>query len=55
MPSKSLIDSIDALSPAEKEAVGEFIEFLKQQRSPFRKAIDEFIQQHPELLTRLAQ
>jgi len=45
--------------PAEKQAmVREFIFWLKQkdeEQSPFLTAIDEFMDEHPELLRRLAQ
>jgi hypothetical protein len=47
------------LTSEEQAAVLEFIDFLKsgssQQDSRFRSAVDEFIDQHPELLRRLAQ
>jgi len=45
--------------PAEKQAVvREFILWLKrkdEEQSPFLAAIDEFMDEHPELLRRLAQ
>ena len=50
---------VDSLTSEEQAAVREFIEFLKsgsaQQDGRFRAAIDEFMDQHPELLRRLAQ
>jgi hypothetical protein len=42
----------------EQESVREFVEFLKAKarlRSPFLSAVEEFINQHPELLRHLAQ
>jgi hypothetical protein len=45
--------------PDEQESVRQFVEFLKRRGqsppSPFLAAVDEFIDQHPELLSRLAQ
>ena len=59
MPAEKLIAIVDSLSPEEQAAVWEFIEFLRQrspqQDSAFRSAVDEFMDQHPELLRRLAQ
>jgi hypothetical protein len=50
---------VDSLTSEEQAAVREFIEFLKsrtlQQDSRFCSAVDEFMDQHPELLRRLAQ
>lgn len=50
---------INSLSPEEQETVMQFIHFLQRREptspSPFLKAADEFIKQHPELLRRLAQ
>ena len=48
------------LSPDEQAAVREFILFLKRKpsassKTPFLAAVDEFIDEHPELLRRLAQ
>jgi hypothetical protein len=55
----NLAQTIDALTPGERESVRLFIEFLKRrnepQSSPFLAAVDEFVNQHPELLRRLAQ
>jgi hypothetical protein len=59
MPGENLSDAINSLTAQEQEAVREFIEFLKQKGrapdSPFLAAVDEFIEEHPELLRRLAQ
>jgi Mn-containing catalase len=59
MPAEKLIAIVDSLSPEEQAAVREFIEFLRQRApqhdSAFRSAVDEFMDQHPELLRRLAQ
>jgi hypothetical protein len=59
MPVEKLTAIVDSLTPEEQAAVREFIEYLKrrpqQQSSPFLAAVDEFIDQHPELLHRLAQ
>lgn len=58
---ESIIDVVRALTPQEQDAVRQFIGYLKQQSassqsaSPFLRAADEFIEQHPELLRRLAQ
>jgi hypothetical protein len=45
------------LTPEEQELVRLFIDFLKRKGSapPFLAVADEFIEQHPELLSRLAQ
>ena len=58
MAAENLTDVIRSLSPDEQKAVQEFVEFLKRRGSspsPFLAAVDEFIDQHPELLRRLAQ
>ena len=59
MPAGNIGELIDSLTPQEREAVLEFIRFLKSRNeatsSPFRAAVDEFIEEHPELLRRLAQ
>ena len=59
MSAQELTAIVDSLTSEEQAAVLEFIEFLKsgssQQDSRFRSAVDEFIDQHPELLRRLAQ
>jgi len=55
----NLVEAINALGPDEQEAVRQFVEFLQHRgtpsSSPFLAAVDEFIEQHPELLRRLAQ
>lgn len=45
-----------SLTPEEQESVKQFIDFLKRKESSaFLAAVDEFIEQHPELSRRLAQ
>jgi len=55
----NLIDAIRSLTPEEQESVWQFVEFLRRREagpaSPFLKAVDEFVSEHPELLRRLAQ
>jgi hypothetical protein len=55
----NLVDAIQSLTPQDQESVRQFIEFLRQRgaapSSSFLAAADEFIEQHPELLRRLAQ
>lgn len=58
MAAKDLVETIDSLTPEQQEAVRRFVAFLKEKSgavSPFVSAADEFIDQHPELLRRLAQ
>jgi hypothetical protein len=59
MAVENLADVIHSLTREEQESVRQFVEFLKSkgspQSSPFLAAVDEFIDQHPELLRRLAQ
>jgi len=59
MAVENLAEVIRSLSPEEQESVQQFVEFLKRKgqspRSPFLSAVDEFIDEHPELLRRLAQ
>jgi hypothetical protein len=60
MAAENLADVIGSLTPAERESVRQFADFLMGKRSsspalPFLTAVDEFIDQHPELLRRLAQ
>jgi hypothetical protein len=59
MAVENLTDAINSLMPDEQESVRQFVEFLKRKGqsppSPFLAAVDEFIDQHPELLSRLAQ
>ncbi len=59
MAAENLADVISSLTPEEQESVRQFVEFLKRkgssQPTPFLTAVDEFIDQHPELLRRLAQ
>lgn len=59
MPSESLDQIISGLTPERQAAVRDFIEFLQGKaalpQSPFLAAINEFIDEHPELLARLAR
>jgi len=58
MPSQNLAAIVENLSVEEQAAVAQFIEYLKSRtphEGPFLAAVDEFIDQHPELLRRLAQ
>ncbi|HET7213534.1 MAG TPA: hypothetical protein VFL79_08100 [Terriglobia bacterium] len=60
MKVESLAQIVSELSPEEQSAVREFIAFLKERqgRQPaitFQVALDEFINDHRELLRRLAQ
>ncbi len=51
-----LIDLVNSLTDEQQASVREFVQFLKQRNSSqFLSAVDEFIDQHPELLRRLAQ
>lgn len=61
MAADSLVDVVLSLTPQEQDAVREFVAYLKQRQaesvsvSPFLRAAEEFIAEHPELLRRLAQ
>jgi hypothetical protein len=59
MATEKLADVIASLTPEEQESVKQFVEFLKRKgsapSSPFLEAVDEFVEQHSELLRRLAQ
>jgi hypothetical protein len=59
MASENLAEVISSMTPEERESVRLFVEFLKRRdsvpSSPFLAAVDEFVDQHPELLRRLAQ
>jgi hypothetical protein len=57
MAVENLAEAIRSLTPEEQESVKQFVEFLKRREPPsqFLAAVDEFIEQHPELLRRLAQ
>ena len=59
MAAENFTDVIGSLTPEEQESVKQFIDFLRRKGlsppSPFLAAVDEFIDQHPELLRRLAQ
>ena len=59
MAPQALAEVVNALTPEEQAAVQEFMDFLRRKTgsapSPFLAAIDEFMDEHPELLRRLAQ
>lgn len=60
MKVESLAQIVSDLSPEEQAAVRDFIAFLKERQSQhptttFEVALDEFINDHRELLRRLAQ
>lgn len=59
MAAENLADVISTLTPEQQESVRQFVDFLKRresaERTPFLTAVDEFIDQHPELLRRLAE
>ncbi|MGA2592091.1 MAG: hypothetical protein ABSH32_19440 [Bryobacteraceae bacterium] len=59
MAVENLAETISSLTPEQQESVRLFVEFLKRKgsapSSPFLAAVDEFVEQHPELLRRLAQ
>ena len=60
MPVQSLTDIVESLSPQQQDAVRRFIDYLKIREtsnaaSSYLQAADEFIDEHPELLRRLAQ
>ena len=59
MAAENLAAVINSLTPEEQESVKQFVEFLKRKgsspSSPFLTAVDEFIDQHPEPLRRLAR
>jgi hypothetical protein len=59
MAAEDLAQTINSLTPEQREVVRLFVEFLRQQgsvpASTFLQAVDEFVEQHPELLRRLAQ
>ena len=61
MATESLVDVVRSLTPQEQDAVRQFVDYLKRRpaslesESPFLRAADEFIAEHPELLRRLAR
>ena len=59
MAAQDLAAAISSLTPEEQDSVRQFIEFIQHRgaspRSGFLNAVDEFIDQHPDLLQRLAQ
>jgi hypothetical protein len=56
---KNLSDLIRTLTPREQEAGRDFVAFLTEKArppaAPFLTAVDEFIEDHSELLRRLAR
>jgi hypothetical protein len=58
MAAQNLADVISSLTPEEQESVKQFIEFLKRKSSApsslFLEAVNQFVEQNPELLRRLA-
>ncbi len=58
MSLQDLLELIATLTPAQQEAVAEFVGILKKEQKPdvsFRGALDEFVANHPDLLRRLAR
>jgi hypothetical protein len=60
MKAETLAEIVRTLTPEEQAAVREFIDFLKHKTRPssdgqFLAAIEEFMDEHPDLLRRLAQ
>jgi len=59
MAAENLAEVIGSLTPEEQASVEQFIDFLRAKgsspRLPFLAAVDEFIDQYPELHRRLAQ
>jgi hypothetical protein len=59
MAAENLAAVINSLTPEQQESVKQFVDFLRRKgstpTSPFLAAVEEFIDQHPELLRRLAQ
>jgi hypothetical protein len=59
MAAEDFATLLNSLTPQEQDAIREFIQFLKARKkasqSPFLAAVEEFVDQHPELLRRLAQ
>ena len=59
MASESLVEIVNTLTPEQQAAVREFVDFLRaknaDRKTPFQAAVSEFIDQHPDLLQRLAQ
>ncbi len=57
MTAENLAAVISSLTPEEQESVKQFVDFLRRKgaapSSPFLAAVEEFIDQHPELLRRL--
>jgi hypothetical protein len=53
----TLAEIVNSLTPEQQAAVQEFVEFLKtrEPQERFRAAVAEFLDEHPELLRRLAQ
>jgi hypothetical protein len=58
MAAENLLEAIKTLTPEQQESVRSFVDFLKRKESSFPSsflsAAEEFIDQNPELLRRLA-
>lgn len=54
---EALIEAVKSLSPEQQASVLQFIDYLTGRKgtSPFLKAADRFIADHPELLCNLAK
>jgi len=60
MTTEDLLSVVQSLTPQEQEAVGKFIEYLKERKAiqpqlSFLQAADEFIAGHSDILRRLSQ
>lgn len=59
MTTEELIERVNALSADERESVLQFIDYLEHRPEPaksaFLSAAEQFIAEHPDLLTHLAQ
>jgi hypothetical protein len=61
MAAETPADVVRSLTPQEQDAVRQFIDYLNgrassvRSQTPFLKAADQFIAEHPEFLRRLAQ
>jgi hypothetical protein len=56
MVSPDLIDAVSSLSPEEQDSVLQFISYLKShESSPFLRAAEQFMAEHPEILHNLSR
>jgi hypothetical protein len=59
MTGQDLISRVNSLSPEEQTAVVQFIDYLKAREArastPFLKAAEQFMAEHPEILHHLSQ